>query len=279
MERDARNGGAPGGGAAGADPVPAVAEADAEGETAEIYADIRAALGIGVVNLVWRHLATIGGALPWAWRALRPVYASGAAAREGAALFDDLDLPVLPPFPPSALRLAGAPERDMGAIAAVLESYNRGNGTNLVALSALSAAPSDAPPAAGPPPAAIATPIPPLPPLDGLEPDVRALVMALSEFGARPGDRIVPSLYRHLAHWPGFLALAWTAIAPLHADGRLHRLADAAREAGLARGGRLAAEIDAGPAPPGAEAAIEEFRRSAIGRMVPIAMMLRRAIR
>ena len=46
-----------------ADPFPAIAEAAATGETAELFADIRATVGVRVVNLVWRHLATIDGAL------------------------------------------------------------------------------------------------------------------------------------------------------------------------------------------------------------------------
>jgi hypothetical protein len=46
-------------------PVPAITEAAATGETAAIFADIRQVLGVDVVNLIWRHLATIEGALPW----------------------------------------------------------------------------------------------------------------------------------------------------------------------------------------------------------------------
>ena len=49
------------------DPFPAVAESAATGQTAEIFADIRATVGVRVVNLVWRHLATIDGALAWTW--------------------------------------------------------------------------------------------------------------------------------------------------------------------------------------------------------------------
>jgi hypothetical protein len=36
------------------DPFPAVAEAEATGETAALFADIRATVGVPVVNLVWR---------------------------------------------------------------------------------------------------------------------------------------------------------------------------------------------------------------------------------
>jgi hypothetical protein len=45
------------------DPVPAVVEATATGEAAAIFADIRATYRIGVVNLIWRHLASFEGAL------------------------------------------------------------------------------------------------------------------------------------------------------------------------------------------------------------------------
>ena len=68
------------------DPVPAITEAGATGEIAAIFADIRLVLGVDVVNLIWRHLATIPGALPWAWGTLRPLYADGSIAAEAAAL-------------------------------------------------------------------------------------------------------------------------------------------------------------------------------------------------
>jgi hypothetical protein len=56
------------------DPLPAITEAAA---IAAIFADIRQVLGVDVVNLIWRHLATVDGALPWAWQALRPLYVDG----------------------------------------------------------------------------------------------------------------------------------------------------------------------------------------------------------
>jgi hypothetical protein len=38
-------------------------------------------LGVEVVNLIWRHLAT-PDALPWAWGMLRPLYADGTIRAE-----------------------------------------------------------------------------------------------------------------------------------------------------------------------------------------------------
>ena len=40
---------------------------DASGVTLEIYQSIEASLGVRLVNLVYRHLATVPGALEWAW--------------------------------------------------------------------------------------------------------------------------------------------------------------------------------------------------------------------
>ena len=82
------------------DPVPAIAEASATGAVAELFADIRRVLGVQVVNLIWRHLATIPDALPWAWGMLRPLYADGTIAAEAEILHGRLSLPPLPQFPP-----------------------------------------------------------------------------------------------------------------------------------------------------------------------------------
>ena len=49
------------------DPIAAIPEDQATGETADLFADLRATLGVPFVNLIWRHLATIPGALPAVW--------------------------------------------------------------------------------------------------------------------------------------------------------------------------------------------------------------------
>ncbi|HEY3891917.1 MAG TPA: hypothetical protein VGM00_08165 [Bradyrhizobium sp.] len=61
-------------------------EASAIGAVAKIFADIRRMLGVEVVNLIWRHLATIPDAPPWARAVLRPLYADGTIAAEALAL-------------------------------------------------------------------------------------------------------------------------------------------------------------------------------------------------
>jgi len=112
-----------------ADPFPAVAEAAATGETAELFADIRATVGVRVVNLVWRHLATMEGALPWAWAAVKPLYVEGIADQAAVRFRESMELPQLG-------SLAGAQPQSVDD---VLASYDHSNTINLFALGALRA--------------------------------------------------------------------------------------------------------------------------------------------
>ena len=82
----------------------------------QIFADIRRVLGVEVVNLIWRHLATIPERSALGWEMLRPLYADGTIAPRRRRLRDDLDLPRLPPFPAEALPAAGLLDGDVSAI-------------------------------------------------------------------------------------------------------------------------------------------------------------------
>jgi hypothetical protein len=119
------------------DPVPAISEASATGAVAEIFADIRTVLGVEVVNLIWRHLATIPDALPWAWGMLRPLYADGTIRAEAQALHTRIALPHLPPFPHDLLAAVGLGGDDLASIRNILAAYDRTNAMALIALSAL----------------------------------------------------------------------------------------------------------------------------------------------
>jgi hypothetical protein len=110
-----------------ADPFPAVAEQAAAGEIADIFADIRATVGVRVVNLVWRHLATIDGALPWAWAAVKPLYLRGMADRAAVRFRESMVLP----------RLGSLAGEQPKSVDDVLASYDHSNTINLFALGAL----------------------------------------------------------------------------------------------------------------------------------------------
>src|SRR6266850_8263597 len=105
----------------GAESVPSVLESDARGEIADIYADIRRVLGTSVVNLIWRNLATMPGALEWTWATVRPLYL-GDAPRHAEAVRRTVALPDWPGFSADALLAAGVVPSDKIIIRQVLDS-------------------------------------------------------------------------------------------------------------------------------------------------------------
>ena len=275
------------------DPVPAITEAEAAGETAAIYADIRRVYGVGVVNLVWRHLATFPGALPWAWGTVRPLYVDGTIRREAAALRASRRLPEVVAPPPEVFAAAGLGPGDLLGIRDVLDAYERTNPMALVALSVAqqrlgdtatagggdeAEAVSGAPAASGP-----EIRLPPLLRLDELAPSTARLVLRLNRIGAAGQEPVLASMYRNLAHWPGYLALAWALLAPLDASGALaaaieDTLAQArARAAFVAARAPLPRAVLAPALRPAVSHAIERFTGDAIARMVVVCGVLRRA--
>lgn len=273
------------------DPVPAIAEAAATGEIAEIFADIRRVLGVDNVNLIWRHLATIPDALPWAWSTLRPLYVDGTIVAEAAMLHRDIDLPRLPTVPPEVFAALGLGGDDIAAIRNILAAYDHTNAMAIIALSALlahlehKAAAFDGAlphrrPEAPEPSATIA--LPRLLSLTDLPPATAGLVTTLNGLGTRRSAPILASMYRHLAHWPCYLALAWSTIAPLDADGRLDRAITEVVVHARARARSLAPRLSAPaavlPAPAtgaAVRAAVEPFTGDVIAKMVVICAVLR----
>jgi hypothetical protein len=271
------------------DPVPAIAEASATGAVAEIFADIRRVLGVEVVNLIWRRLATIPDALPWTWGMLRPLYTDGTVAEEAQTLHGRLSLPHLPSLPHDLLAAIGLGSDELTTIRNILAAYDRTNAMALVAFSALLCR-LDEPPAAmsqlrvdrprpSPEPALI--PLPPLPSLESLQEPVANLVLTLNRFGTRRENPVLASMYRHLAYWPGYLALNWALIAPLDADGSLEAAIEDALAKARTQAARLAVELHAPPIDPttaGAiRTAVEPFAGDVIAKMVVICALLRAA--
>jgi hypothetical protein len=268
------------------DPVPAITEAAAAGAIAEIFADIRQVLGVDVVNLIWRHLATIPGALPWAWGSLRPLYADGTIAAEARALHRELTLPQLLPFPPELLAAVDLTDSDIAAIRNILAAYDRTNAMALIALSALlcrlderssrAKLPGDQAPSPEP---LLPIPLPSLPSLSELRQPVADLVLTLNRLGTRREPPILASMYRHLAYWPAYLALSWALISPLDADGSLDRAIADARAKAQMQAARLTRLLHALPldARTGAaiRSAVEPFAGDVIAKMVVICALLR----
>ena len=116
--------------------VPSVLESEARGEIADIYADIRRVLGTSVVNLIWRNLATMPGALEWTWSTVRPLYL-GDAPLHAEAVRQTIALPDWPGFSTTRCLPPAWTRPNARCIRDVLDSYQHTNALALVVLSAL----------------------------------------------------------------------------------------------------------------------------------------------
>ncbi len=204
-----------------------VRETDAPPAVARIYREICEATGLPFVNLAWRHMAALPGVLPWVWDIVGAAYRSGEVARAAAELRGPASKLALKPLRGDDLVRAGLDKPARQMLADLLEAYNRGNTQNLIGWSALlrylrgrgdeqHEAPSVDAIIRTPLPTL--SPLPPLPQLDDLDQASAAAVERLSDRHESFPAGAVPSLYLHLAIWPGLLE-------PI--DARLHRAFEA----------------------------------------------------
>jgi hypothetical protein len=206
------------------DPVTAIEEASATGKTAEVFADIRSTMGIPLVTSIWRGLAGVGSALPDAWSAVKPIFESGGPERALARVLGAVELPDPPKVLPAQLDSVGVPETDLAHVRTIVKAYNRSNGMNLVALAGLTVAPAGGAVAgswaAGP----VWPAFPPLLSRGDIPDGAWSMVRAVNEFGAPGPDAGVATLWRHLARWPGLLALVYSAFAGYQRTGMIDRV-------------------------------------------------------
>jgi hypothetical protein len=194
-------------------------EAAATGRIAELYADIRAVLGLPMVNLVYRHLATKPGVLEQCWVALRPDLASKAAAAAAEELVAVASPPGVVALPRGSLAVAGLAGGQARLARATLAAYRRANSLNTLGMAALlggcpgTAVGADE--AAAPP----SEPILPMASIDDLAPPVAGLLDEMSLHVVGPEEpRLVPSLLRHFAGDACALALVWIVLRPAAAE-------------------------------------------------------------
>lgn len=203
------------------DPVTAVDEATATGATAEIFADIRQTMGIPILTSIWRGLAGMNNCLSKVWSAAKPIYLSGHPEKALARAVDQAGLPVPEPLPPTFLACIGIDRADLQTIRTIVDAYNRSNGMNMVALAALvsngDAERNDPCPVTKPE----WGPFPALMAREAIDDNTWELVRQVNAFGAPGIEAHVATLWRHLAHWPGLLALIYCAFAPLHTNGSI----------------------------------------------------------
>lgn len=282
-------------------PVPATflpeqPEAQASDTVRAIYAQIRHAAGVPMVALIFRHLATLPGAMEWAWSVMGPPLMQGQLQRWAWAMEDKLDLAPALPVSPQALRYLGIAEEAVGEMARLSLAYGRANPVNLLALRLIAlrlggggnaAAPMLAPSAAQvgasapwQPPAALG-PLLPMIDLHKAPPELMALLQSLSQRGqAVPDAAFVPSYYRQLASRPPLLALASLIVPPAFA--RIDTAAEQLRQQASVHAAELARLWPApAPCPPELRqpmlAAVEVFTER-IPEMIAVVALLQRTL-
>lgn len=190
--------------------LPEIRESEAAADIAALYDDIRHATALPQVNLIFRHLATRPGVLPWVWQMLRPLYLSQELADAAHALSHSVPEAHAPSPIPALLPAA---ERD--ACRRVLEAYNSGNPQNLIALTAFvhaldgavtrTTASGRITPRALNDGARDQPDFPPIPARNAISPEITDRLQRLAaRHRTVPG--VIPSLYVHLALRPDILA-------------------------------------------------------------------------
>ena len=272
--------------------LPEVRENEAPPEIAALYEEIRRATALPVVNLIYRHFATLPGVLPWVWGLVRPALLSGQADEALRRIGAALRLPASRELSEAFGRLDDLGAVDGQAVTAILDVYNRGNLLNLVNLNAVrmvlerrgreeAAVPlrRHAERAEQP----LLGPIPPLPKLAELSDEASALVRSLAALHAAAGGGVVPSLYLHLAHWPPLLAAVQAPIQEMVTGGELERARSDLQRLATEEANRLAQGMM--PDRPAPADQVEPLRRALdvfagrlIGEMAVVGHVLRQAL-
>ena len=193
------------------EPLPEIPFADATGDVRLIYDAISEALGVGLVNLVYRHLATRPGCLEWTWSVLGPSLQDGTLARHAERLIAMVGGNADAGHPGAAVSLGrlGFDSRDAASVLRTIDAYNRANPVNAVAFRLLRfavdndlAAPRfTSPPPAGPRLDALL----PMAAFDGLPRPTLDLLHRLATQTVGEDTPMIPSLFRHFTDWPELL--------------------------------------------------------------------------
>lgn len=260
--------------------LPEIRENAAPPDIAALYADMRAVMGVPLVNLIYRHIATVPNGLAWVWSAVRPHIASGAI---GSLAEDVLGRAAATGWgEPSPL--GSLPPGERAAIAPIVQWYNRSNAVNLVSLLALRGLPSEPAPrgdedvtaASRTPPAALPPPLA----LGDVAANLRDRIANVCERQGLSADGVTPTMYLHLARWPAALATILACVERAIDSGVFERGVASVTAAADSAVRELGPPLVASEAPPDAAgravilAAIETFSSKAIPQMLTVGTFL-----
>lgn len=232
-----------------------VLEHQATGQIAVIYDEIRRFSGVPYVSSLQRYVATMPGALEWAWTAVRPAMVSGVIPETGWRLAGEVRISPAPRISAAVLRVWGIDAAGLAAIRNIAANFVRVSPVNLTTGGCLNLLLNGARPK-GQGFAERWTPPAMLPAMPGnvdpqnLSADGRAVLMQLAtEIDGKP---FVPALYRQLAHWPAFLAWVATELGPRFDAAETNAARAGFREASWTAAEQIVARLPGvppGPAP------------------------------
>ena len=181
--------------------------ADATGDVRLIYDAIADALGVRLVNLVFRHFATKPGCLEWSWSVLESGLRTGTFARDARQLVAPLTQQAVSAGRAVSLSELGLRRAEAEGVLRTVDAYNRANPINAICLQVLERAVREAhaAPRFRSPPAAARRldALLPMAPLNGLPASTLELLHDLARLTV--GGTIVPSIFRHFTDWPDLL--------------------------------------------------------------------------
>jgi hypothetical protein len=270
--------------------LPELAERDATGELAAIYAEIKRLGGVPMVALIFRHLATIPGTLEWMWNAVGPAWRSGQLQEAAWRVARSVPLEPLVSIPRAALRAWSVDAAGEREILDVLVAYNRANPENMLTMLCvlrllpgrnwgqtpiqriqepeLSKLESD--------PSLSIVPMADITKLPREVLDVLDLVAAPGEPGA---PCVVQSLYRHFCHRPAFLAAIVMSLRARFDDGSIERAVGAVHAAMSREADAIVRSLQAPPAPDARiEAVCARFSGSVIPQMIVVGRLIEKAL-
>lgn len=203
--------------------LPELSEADATGDIARIYQEIRVCSGVPYVSTLQRFLATLPGVLEFGWAAVRPAMMSGVAPEAAWRAAAEAKPPPLPELSPSVLRLMGVDSDGLGTIRNIAANFARVSPVNVITGALLEpfVTGGDDPDGSGFVEGRRAAPamlddMPRLPAMETLSPDMAdALRTLMVPIGGQP---FLPALYRQFAPWPAFAAFLAAVIPPRRAN-------------------------------------------------------------
>lgn len=231
-----------------------LAEADATGDIARVYAEIRHYYAAPYVSSLQRHFATFPGVLEWCWSIVRPGFVSGQIPETAWRIAAEaMTEPPLPPISRSALRVLGVDPTAEREIRTICTNFTRVSPLNILFAGTIRHILEGGGPPTGIgrtklewlPPEAL-PPLPAMVAVDALPDDEREVLLQLST--GMGGQVFVPGLYRMLARWPGYLAHAATILGPTFADPGFRERGERIAEAIVAA---VPDVIEALPMPPG----------------------------